>query len=293
MRVLVAGATGAAGRPLTKLLVERGHDVIGLTSSRPEVVSATGAKPVVATVIDPGAISAAVKEAAPDAIVDLVTRIPQTLYPTAGRLRQNTRLRTEGTRNLLAAAAGSGVQKIVSESITFAFSGRSEENMKPLTNMGGFQPSVDGAVVKEQQVREAEGIVLRFSYFYGPGTTWNEILPRALKRRIFFVLGKGTGWWSFIHVDDVAEAVLAALEHGKPGETYNICDDDPILAVDALRVVAAAAGTKPPRHIPPLAPWYANYYFNHQTGASNAKARAELGWGPKFPNFREGFARTL
>lgn len=292
MRVFVAGASGALGRPLVRRLLEAHHEVIGMTSRNPDAITAMGAKPAVANAFDAEALRQAVEKARPDAIIHALTRIPRTATPTPGRLKVNDRLRVEGTRNLVSAAQSAGVKKIVAESITFAFKGRAEENMKPLQRMGSFQRSVDATVSLEQQVRAFEGVVLRFGYFYGPGTTFNKEIPAALKRRMLPVVGRGTGWWSFIHVEDAASATVAALERASAGEVYNICDDEPILAFEALTVIAETVGARLPLRLPPLAPSWVRMYFNEATGASNTKAKQELGWTPKFPTFRESYPLT-
>lgn len=293
MRVLVAGASGALGRPLIRQLIEKGHEVLGTTRNRPESVEALGAQPVIADAFDREGFVKAIVDAAPEGVVHALTRIPKTVFVTPSRLKVNDRLRIEGTRNLLEGCKAAGVDKLVAESITFAFDGRSEDRMKPMLNMGSFQRSVDAALSLEQQVTEAGGIVLRFGYFYGPDTAISDLWPAAVKRRTMPVIGKGTGWWSFIHMDDAASATVAALERGRPGETYNICDDEPILATEAMATVAIAAGARRPLRLPAVGPYYAIHYFNKSTGASNAKAKAELGWTPRYPSFREGFASTI
>lgn len=295
MRVFVAGASGALGRPLVRMLIEAGHDVVGMTGSHPQVIAELGATPAVANAFDAEQVAAAVKQAAPDAVVNLLTRIPRTAYPMPAQFRENNLLRIKGTANLVAAAEAAGVTRMLAESITFAFKGRSEENMKPLTGMGGFQSGIEAAISKEEQTLRAGGIVLRYAYFYGPGTSFNDKILQALRRRMFFILGEGTGWWSFIHVDDAALATIAALDGGRPGETYNICDDDPILAVDALNFMADQLAVKRPRHLPKIGPAFAKVYFNNLTGASNAKAKHELAWEPRYPTFKQGFsaARAL
>jgi nucleoside-diphosphate-sugar epimerase len=114
-----------------------------------------------------------------------------------------------------------------------------------------------------------------------------------MKRKMLPVLGKGTGWWSFIHVEDAASATVAALERGRPGEVYNVVDDEPILAAEAADFIAKVSGAGKPFRLPSVGPYFARHYFNEATGASNAKAKDELGWSPKHSTFREGFASTI
>lgn len=293
MRIFVAGASGALGRPLVRRLVEAGHDVTGLTSKNPDVVASLGARPAEANAFDADGLRDEVVAAKPELIVHALTRIPKSPFLTPGRLKINDRLREEGTKNLIAAALAAGTPRMIAESITFAFRGRSEENMRPVEHMGGFQRSVVAAQSLESQVLEFEGVVLRFGLFYGPGTSVNEEIPRALKRRILHIIGPGTAWWSFIHVDDAANAVIAAIEKGKAGETYNICDDEPILAKEALALIAEAASVPKPRHLPNIGPRYVRYYFNKMTGANNSKAKIDLAWTLEFPTFKHGFPETL
>lgn len=290
MRVFVAGATGALGRPLVKLLLEGRHHVTGMTRSRPEVIEELGAVPVIANAFDAGGLKEAVEGAKPDAVIHVLTAIPKVAIPSPRRLKENDRLRIEGTRNLIAAAQSAGASRFLAESITFAFRGRAEQNMKPLGGMGAFQASVDAAVSLEEQTKSFGGIVLRYAYFYGPGTSFQNEIPTAIRRRLFPIVGPGTGWWSFIHIADAATATVAALERGKDGEVYNICDDEPILAVDALDFIADSIGAKHPFHLPPVAPSYARHYFNRATGASNEKIKGELSWAPRYRTFKEGFA---
>jgi nucleoside-diphosphate-sugar epimerase len=226
-------------------------------------------------------------------VIHALTRIPKTAFVTPGRLKVNDRLRIEGTRNLVSACKQAGVDRIVAESVTFAFDGRSEDRMTPLRGLGAFDRSVEAAVSLEDQVRGHGGVVLRYGYFYGPGTSISEDWPVALKRRLMPVVGKGTGWWSFIHVDDAASATIAALLKGRPGETYNVVDDEPVLAGEALDLIAKTAGGGRPFRLPEVGPYFARHTFNRATGASNSKAKQELGWSPKYPSFKEAFASTI
>jgi nucleoside-diphosphate-sugar epimerase len=293
VRVFVAGATGALGVPLVTRLAAHGHEVTGLTRQRGEIVVEAGGRPALADAFDAEALRKVVVDAQPEALVHALTRIPHAAVFTPGRLKINNRLRTEGTANLLAAARAAGTTRVVVESVTFAYQGRSEQKMQPLIGMGSFQEAVDAVVEMEKQVKEYEGIVLRFGYFYGPGTSVTEKWPQALRRRALPMVGKGTGWWSFIHVDDAASAMIAALERGRAGEVYNICDDEPILARDALSTVAAATGGPKPLRLPNVGPYYARQYFNDSTGANNAKARRELEWAPVHRTFKEGFVADI
>jgi nucleoside-diphosphate-sugar epimerase len=289
MKVFIAGAAGALGSPLVRQLVEAGHEVSGMTRNRPGAVAALGAKPFVADVFDRQATEQAVKEAGPDAIVHALTAIPKKVYLMPAALKPTNRLRTEGTASLIAAARSAGVGKLVAESISFGFEGQNEDTAKPLGRMGSFQEGIEAVVSMEQQVVDFGGIVLRYGYFYGPGTSINDEYPKALRRRMFPILGKGIGLWSMIHVEDAASATVAALEKGKPGQIYNVVDDSPLTANDLFQTMARLAGAPKPMHVPNVGPRFARQYFNEATGASNAKIKSGLGWSPRFKTFAEGF----
>ena len=291
MKVFIAGASGILGKRVAKLLLERGDEVAGMTRSRPEVVAETGATPVVVDAFDAPSVKAAVTDASPDVIVHALSRIPHAAFPLPSRLKENNLLRIKGTANLLEAANAAGVHRVIAESITFAFRGRREEKMRPLSAMRSFQPAVDAVVDMESQVLKVGGVALRFAFFYGPGTAVDEKFPQALRRRSLPIIGQGTGWWSFIHIDDAASATVAAIDNAKAGEAYNIADDEPILARDALAVISEVSGTPRPLRIP-AGPVYAREFFNESTGALNEKARRELNWAPAYPTFKEGFPAT-
>jgi nucleoside-diphosphate-sugar epimerase len=293
MKVLVLGAAGALGKPVVRQLLADGHEVIGTTRHRLEAVEELGAMAVVADAFDEEGLRKVVLDAAPEGVIHALTRIPKTAFVTPGRLKVNDRLRIEGTRNLISACKQAGVDRLVAESVTFAFDGRSEDKMTPLGGLGAFDRSVQAAVSLEDQVRAAGGIVLRYGYFYGPGTSVSEDWPATLKRRMMPVVGKGTGWWSFIHMEDAASATIAALLRGRPGETYNVVDDEPILAGEALDLIAKASGAGRPFRLPAVGPYFARHTFNRTTGASNRKAKTELGWSLKYPSFKEAFASTI
>ena len=287
MHVFVAGATGALGRPLVRLLIEQGHLVTGLTQSRPDVVEQLGARPAVGNALDADVLTKLVAEAAPDAVVHALTRIPQSINITPANMRLNDLTRIKGTLNLIEACKG--VNKLVAGSVTFAFRGRSENKMQPLGNMGPLQPTIEAVESLERQVLEASGSVLRFGYFYGPGTSISEQWPAALKAKTFPIVGKGTAWWSFIHVDDAATGVAAALNAAESGEVYNIVDDEPLLAGEALDFIAASVQAKPPRRLLPVGSARVKHFFNGGTGASNSKARSAFHWTPRYPSLKEGF----
>lgn len=308
MRVFVAGAAGVLGRPLLPKLAAAGHEVTGTTRrpERAEAIRAAGAEPAVCDALDAAALREAVAAARPDAVVHLLTALPQRYDPRSDYLAATNRIRVEGTRNLLDAAVAAGVRRVVAESIAFAYRQEGswvKDEGEPLATGSGKFGATFGAVAElERQVLEGEGfegIVLRYGWLYGPGTYYDRGGQQAeeVERRRFPVVGKGTGTFSFLHVEDAADATLAALERGAPG-AYNVVDDEPAPLREWLPVYAAALGAKPPRRVPA---WLARLVAGKEAagaalamrGASNAKAKRELGWAPAHSSWRQGFSADL
>ena len=308
MKILVAGATGAIGTQLLPRLVAAGHDVVGLTRSpsKRDAVRALGARPAVADALDPDAIGSVVAEAEPEVIVHQLTALSSIdLRDFDGSFALTNRLRTEGTDHLLAAGRAVGVRRFVAQSYAgwpFARTGpavKSEDDALDPDPAPSMRATLDAIRHLEDAVTGAtwtEGIVLRYGGFYGPGTSLaegGESLELIRKRR-FPVVGSGAGVWSFVHIADAAEATVAAVEHGSRG-VYNVVDDEPAPVAEWLPVVARAAGGKPPWHVPRwlgrlLAGEAATIMMTEVRGASNAKAREELGWRPSHPTWREALA---
>ena len=306
MRVFVAGASGAIGRPLVPLLVAAGHEVTGTTRSqeRAELIAAAGATPAVVDALDAAALRRAVEAAGPEVVVHELTALPDRFDPRRRDIYDATnRVRREGTRNLLDAARAAGARRFVCQSIAFAYAPGPEPEIKdeeaPLS-LGAPPPFGEGVralAEMERAVLEAdglEGVVLRYGWFYGPGTYYAEdgSMTADVRRRRFPIVGRGVGLFSFIHVDDAAAATVAAVERGGPG-IYNIVDDEPAGQRDWLPVYAEAIGAPRPRRVPV---WLARLVagkmasaINLQPGASNAKAKRELGWTPRWASWREGF----
>ena len=306
MRVFLAGATGAIGKQLVPRLVAAGHEVHGMTrtESKKERLEELGAVPVVADALDPNQVAEAVAKAEPDVIVHELTAIGALDMRHFDRAFALTNvLRTEGTDHLLSAGQAVGVRRFVAQSY-FAFVAReggpvkSEEDPPDLSPPREMRESVAAIRHLEEAVLGAtwtEGIVLRYGGFYGPGTS---LAPGAeqvelVRKRKFPVVGDGGGVWSFIHVVDAAEATAAAVQHGGRG-VYNIVDDDPAPVAEWLPALAHQLGAKRPMHVPR----FVGRMFAGETGvvmmtelrgASNAKAKRELGWRPAHPTWREGF----
>lgn len=312
MRIFIAGATGAVGKRLVPLLRANGHEVAGTTRSAAKVgdLRALGAEPVVLDVLEAEAVGRAVSEAEPDVVVHEATALSDlsNLRNLDEAFEQTNRLRTVGTDNLLAAAKASGATKFVAQSFAgwpYAKQGsavKDEEAPLDPSPLPSAAQSIAAIRRLEETVVHAEpieGIALRYGGFYGPGTTLIEDGEHveAIRKRKFPVVGSGAGIWSFIHIDDAAGATLAAIERGRRG-LYNIVDDEPAPTVEWLPYLAEALGAKPPRHVPE---WLGRLVAGEQLvsmmtearGASNAKAKHELGWRLIYPSWRQGFVYGL
>ena len=296
LRIFLAGATGALGSHLTQQLVERGHHVIGTTRSRPDAVRALGAEPVILDPLDAAAVREAVLAARPDVIVHQLTALSNLKF---GRSFDKTfamtnRLRTEGTDHLLAAAREAGVERLVWQSYAGWPYAREGDAVKGEDAPLDPDPPADVreslAAIKhlEAVVTEAGGTVLRYGGFYGPGTSLTEGGEHAelLRKRRMPVGGNGAGIWSLVHIDDAAAATVAAIESGTPG-IFNVVDDEPAPASELFPGLAAAFGAPPPRRLPGwlvklLAGPQMHSMMTLARGASNAKAKRELGWVPRY-----------
>jgi nucleoside-diphosphate-sugar epimerase len=308
MRVFVAGATGAMGRQLVPRLLEAGHRVVGMTrtdSKRAELWD-LGAQPVVADALDPEQVTDAVAQAQPDVIVHELTAIGTLDLRHFDRsFALTNRLRTEGTDHLLSAGQAVGVKQFVAQSYAawpYARTGgpvKSEDDPLDPAPPRQMRESLAAIRYLEDAVLGAdwtEGIVLRYGAFYGPGTSMSrgsEQLEMVRKRR-FPVVGDGRGMWSFVHVADAADATVAAIERGTRG-IYNVVDDEPAAVADWLPELAHQIGAPRPRRVPRVmgrlfAGEAGAVMMTQIRGASNAKAKRELGWRPGHPSWREGFA---
>jgi 2-alkyl-3-oxoalkanoate reductase len=301
MRVFFAGATGVIGSPLVPQLLEAGHEVTAMTRSvlRAAQLEAVGVDPVVCDVFDIDEVGAAMAGASPEAVVHQLTALPARLdWKNPDLFHANNRVRTEGTRILLDAALATGVRRVVAQSVAFAYAPTGDlvkdEEAALFTDA---PPPLGGAVAAVVELEHRvtgtagiDGLVLRYGMVYGPGTSYDRRGSTAadiVARRIPLAEG-ATGMYSWLHVEDAASAAVAALERGSPG-IYNIVDDDPAPQPEWLPVLAQALRADPPApaEMPPEAPemWL--------RGASNAKAKRELGWRPRYASWREGFAASL
>jgi nucleoside-diphosphate-sugar epimerase len=310
MRVFVAGATGAIGKQLVPRLVEAGHEVHGMTrsESKQAMLYELGAVPVVADALDPDQVAEAVGRARPEVIVHQLTAIPATLdlRHVDHDFALTNRLRTEGTDHLLSAGQAVGVRRFVAQGIAgygaYARTGgpvKTEEDPldpAPAREMRGTLAAIRHLEEAVLSARWTEGLVLRYGVFYGPGTS---LAPGAeqfelVRRRKFPLVGDGGGVWSFIHIADAAEATVAAVERGSRG-VYNVVDDDPAPVAKWLPALAQDLGAKKPMRVPRLigrlfAGEAGVVMMTDVRGASNAKAKRELGWRPAHPSWRQGLA---
>lgn len=309
MKILVAGAAGAIGKQLVPLLVAEGHDVVGMTRSESnrELIELMGARAVIADALDADAVAAAVATAEPEAIAHEMTSLSGKFdLRNFDRFFETTnRLRTEATDHLLSAARAAGVSRFVAQS--FAGWPAAREGAWVKTEADPMDPEPAPAMRRtfeairylEREVTAAEwteGIVLRYGGFYGPGTNMEpdgEMLEMIRKRR-FPVVGSGSGVWSFVHIADAAEATALALTRGHRG-IYNIVDDEPAPVAEWMPEVARQLGAKPPRRLPL---WLGKLFggkaaavmMTEVRGASNEKAKRELGWTPAHPSWRLALA---
>lgn len=314
MKVFIAGATGAIGKQLVPMLVERGHEVTGMTrtSAKQDLIRGLGARPVVADALDPEGVARAVAEAEPEVVIHQLTAIDASRF---GRSLDKTfaltnRLRTEGTDHLLAAANAVGARRFIAQSFAgwpFERTGgpiKTEEDPLQASPPKTVSETLGAIKYLEATVTGAEGIeglALRYGGFYGPGTSLavnpdSEQVEMVRKRR-FPIVGNGAGIWSLVHIHDAAAATAAAVEGGEPG-LYNVVDDEPAPVSVALPELARVIGAPPPRRIPRwlgrlLAGEGMTIMMTEVRGASNAKAKRELGWELRYPSWRLGIREGL
>ena len=283
MRIFVAGATGAVGRFLLPKLIHEGHEVIGITQSeqKKSIIENMGAKALIADVFDREAIRSALDESQPEVVIHQLTSL------SSRNFSDNTRIRVEGTQNLVDAALAVGVKRIIAQSISWAYEpgeGPATEDV-PLHVLAAEprKTTIDGILALERVVTEIpQHVILRYGMFYGPGT-WYEhkgfMAEQILQRQV----PANDGVTSFLHVEDAAEAVLLALQW--PSGPVNIVDDEPAKGLDWLPVYAQALGAPMPETLSNSKGW--------ERGASNRKARQEYGWKPLYPTWRTGFTDSL
>jgi nucleoside-diphosphate-sugar epimerase len=303
MRVFLAGATGVIGNPLVPQLLAAGHEVTAMTRSvlRADQLEAAGADPVVCDVFDADGVRAAVAAASPDAVIHQLTSLPPRLdFGNPHVFDENNRVRTEGTRNLVDAALAAGARRVVAQSIAFVYAPtgvliKDEDAALATDAPPPFGATVAAVVEHEELVTGAagiDGLVLRYGLIYGRGSYYDRRGSTAadiIAGRMPLV-ERATGLYSWLHVEDAASAAVAALERGAPG-IYNVVDDEPAPQPEWLPVFAQALGADPPAAAAKPPP--PDALEMSQRGASNAKAKRELGWRPRYASWRNGFAASL
>jgi nucleoside-diphosphate-sugar epimerase len=312
MRIFVAGASGAVGDRLVPMLVHGGHDVVAMTRSpgNADALRAIGAEPAVADGLDRGAVMQAVMRAEPEVVIHQMTALSKAtnIKKFDDEFALTNRLRTEGTDHLVEAARAAGARRLIVQSYAAWPYERTGTGLKteddpldpdPPANQRRSLAAIRHAERAALEAADLEGVALRYGAFYGPGTglTSGGYLVEAVAKRKFPIVGDGAGVWSFVHIDDVASATMAAVDHGAPG-VYNVVDDDPAPVAEWLPELAAAIGAKPPRRVPVwlgrLAVGEVGVSLMTQIrGASNAKAKRELAWTPRYASWREGFRAGL
>lgn len=312
MKIFVAGATGAVGKPLVSQLVASGYEVVAMVRSprHVEALRAAGAEPVVADALDRSAVMQALKQAEPEVVIHQLTALTgvKNYKNFDDEFALTNRLRTEGTDYLLEAARAVGTKRFIAQSYgnwNYARTGtglKTEEDAldpnPPRNQMKTLQAIqyIENAVVHAQGI---EGIALRYGNLYGPGTGFaaDGDIVATVRKRGLPIVGDGAGVWSFIHVDDAATAAAVAIQRGASG-VYNVVDDEPAPVSVWLPELARTLGAKPPRRIPV---WLARLVIGDVgvsmmtqiRGVSNAKAKRELGWTPSYTTWRQGFKTGL
>jgi nucleoside-diphosphate-sugar epimerase len=312
MKIFLAGATGAVGKSLVPLLVSRGHRVFATTRTpeKAATLRAAGAEPIVVDGLDRKGLLEGVCSARPDVVVHEMTGLAgmKSLRNIDETLALTNRLRTEGTEYLLAAAGAARARRFVAQSFTGWPNAREGGRLRTEGDALDAHPARRTERTLEAIRRlealvlgatDLDSVVLRYGAFYGPGTALEPggEFVEAVRKRRFPIVGNGGGITSHIHVDDAAAATVAAIERGEPG-IYNVVDDEPAPMREWLPVLASVLGAKPPRRIPRwlgrlAAGEAATLMMTEVRGASNAKAKRELGWRLRYPSWRQGFAQGL
>lgn len=313
MKVYLAGGTGAIGKRLVPLLAAHGHSVTATTRSpeRAKWLAEQGAEPAVLDPFDEAEVVRSIARAEPEVVMHQLTALSglgSNLRNFDKQFAETNRLRTEALDILLAAARSAGARRFIAQSfcgwpyIREGSPVKSEDDpldphppAKQLRSFAAIRHLED--TVSSQ--RDIEGVVLRYGGLYGPGTSLAKGAEHAelVRKRMFPIVGEGNGIWSFTHIDDAAAATLAALDHGRSG-IYNVVDDEPVAVKEWLPYLASALGAKPPRRLPlwlgrVVAGEVGVSMMTQIRGGSNAKAKRELGWIPKYPTYREGFRHGL
>jgi len=297
MNVFIAGGSGAIGVPLVRQLVSAGHQVTALTRSpgNAAMLRSLGATPTIADALDADALRRVVVAAHPTHVIHQLTALPKGGPTSAGDLAATSRLRGEGTRNLMAAAVAAGAVRFVGGS--FALIGASKSGVPANVHEAvDAQQSMESQILDANRTGAIEGVVLRYGLFYGPAVGSTVAMIALARRRLLPAIRDDRSLLPYIHVDDAAAATVAALDRAPSGSTYDIVDDEPVSFSEMARAVANSAGAPRPIAIPSwllrLAAPYRARMVALRLPLSNGKARVELGWRPRFPTIHDGLART-
>jgi len=312
VKVFIAGGTGAIGRRLVPLLIAGEHEVVGLarTPEKAKLLEAFGAEAVIADALNRDELSAVVKASRPEVIIHELTALTGVgnFKKLDEEFALTNRLRTEVTDTLLGAARASGARRFIAQSFCgwpFAREGgpvKTEEDALDPNPPAAFKETLAAIRHLEDAVRKSpdvEAIALRYGLLYGPGTAIAKdgAVIDLVRKHSLPVVGDGAGIWSFVHIDDAAQATGAAISSGDPG-IYNIVDDEPAAVSEWLPALAAAVGAKPPGKV---SVWLAKLAIGDGgvsmmtsiRGGSNAKAKRDLGWQPIYSSWRRGFVEGL
>lgn len=295
MRVFLAGATGAIGVPLVRQLVAAGHHVTALTRSEGKVgmLRGLGAEPAVADALDAEALARAVLAARPTHVIHQLTALPKSGVRRARDLEPTNRLRIEGTRHLISAAAAAGARRIVAGSFGL-FQGVGEDTPADVRAGIDAVKSMEDQVLDASRRGQIEGVILRYGLFYGPGTGSTEHMVALVRRRLLPIVRGDRSLLPCIHIDDAASATVAALDRAPAGASYDIVDDRAVSMTDIVLMLAEQAGAPRPITVPAWVPRLVAPYLTRITSIrlplSNARAKAELEWSPSYPTWRDGLA---
>ena len=302
MKILLAGASGAIGRPILQRLIETDHQVTAIhrAPSGAEPLRDAGATPLQIDVLDRSALLTALDGQQYDAVISEITALKK-MPSRHSDMAMTNRLRIDGTANLLVAAEQTGAARFVNQSMVFGygygdFRGRvlTEDDQFAPAGHGGFEDHLAAMRSAEEQVLRSDqvaGIALRYGLFYGPGPAGDTMVDSLRRRRLPVIRHGGVQPW--VYVDDAADATVAALDRGVAGAAYNIADDEPVSLSELMITIAAAIDAPRPMIIPSwvlTAMPYAKAVMTGGLRVSNAQARDELGWAPEHPTYRDGVA---
>jgi nucleoside-diphosphate-sugar epimerase len=309
VKVFVAGASGALGPPAVRALVAAGHDVTAMTRTpaKRRSVEELGAMPVLADALDAGAVRDRVAEAKPEVVVDLLTALPKAGPRRPSDLEATNEVRRVGSRNLTGAAKAAGARRYVAESFFLVY-GYGDHGPQPLDEDAPppprravstvYQRPIDALAAKERTALGAglEGVVLRFGGFYGRSAGTQELIRLLKRRRLPVVRSDSVTPW--VHLEDAATAVVAAVERGRPGAVYNVVDDEPVSLAKVLTALAEQTGAPPPFTVPRFVlrlavPYLVKLFVDSSFRLSNSRAKQELGWSPRYPTIREGLGTLV